>query len=247
MLQLVFFRRKSLKINVINNLGDTLNGSAADDGGEGDNATGRRGYHHGRLKDALIEAARDLIEQRGPQGFSLTEAARLVGVTPAAPYRHFSDRDALMGEVARRGFELFNDRLRQAWNEGRPEAETAFSRMGRAYLDFARQEPGYYRSMFTRAPELDASCPPGGVGPPVAAAQSFALLNEAAGAVLRARRRSGCDPAHLALQVWALSHGAATLMLGGYLPGAGGSDAYSLLESGLRTLVRVDDGFTPQI
>jgi hypothetical protein len=107
--------------------------------------------------------------------------------------------------------------------------------MGRAYLDFARQEPGYYRSMFTRAQELEASCAPGA---PVAAAQSFALLNEAAGAVLRAQRRGGSDSAHLALQVWALSHGAATLMLGGYLPETGGSDAYSLLDTGVRALVR---------
>jgi AcrR family transcriptional regulator len=209
--------------------------SGADGDGSGTDAPARRSYHHGRLKDALIEAARNLIEQRGPQGFSLAEAARLVGVTPAAPYRHFSDRDSLMGEVARRGFDLFNDGLRQAWDEGRPSPEAAFARMGRAYLDFARQEPGYYRSMFTRAQELEASCAPGA---PVAAAQSFALLNEAAGAVLRAQRRGGSDSAHLALQVWALSHGAATLMLGGYLPETGGSDAYSLLDTGVRALVR---------
>ena len=204
----------------------------------GTDTPARRSYHHGRLKEALIEAARALIEQRGPQGFSLTEAARLVGVTPAAPYRHFSDRDSLMGEVARRGFDLFNEGLRQAWDEGRPDPEAAFARMGRAYLDFARQEPGYYRSMFTRAQELDALCAPGVQAPPVAAAQSFALLNEAAAAVLRARRLGGTDSAHLALQVWALSHGAATLMLGGYLPETGGSNAYGLLDSGVRALVR---------
>ncbi len=196
----------------------------------------RRGYHHGRLKDALIEAARNLIEQRGPQGFSLTEAARLVGVTPAAPYRHFSDREALMGEVARRGFDLFNARLRAAWDGGRPDPRVALSRMGRAYLDFARQEPGYYRSMFTQAQE-----PPGGetqgACPPAAAVQSFAAIDEAAAAVLRASRNAGADSGRLALEIWALSHGAATLMLGGYLPAQGGADAYGLLESGVRALV----------
>lgn len=220
------------------NLGDESSNGSAAESATGDRGTGRRGYHHGRLKDALIEAARNLIEQRGPQGFSLAEAARVVGVTPAAPYRHFSDRDSLMCEVARRGFDLFNDRLKQAWNHGRPDPETGLSRMGRAYLDFARQEPGYYRSMFTRALELEASSSPHVGVAPVAAAQSFALLNEAAGAVLRAQRRSGADPAHLALQVWALSHGAATLMLGEYLPQAGGSDAYNLLNSGVNALLR---------
>lgn len=202
-----------------------------------DDGTPRRGYHHGRLKDALIEAARNLIEQRGPQGFSLTEAARLVGVTPAAPYRHFSDREALMGEVARRGFDLFDARLRAAWNGGGPDPDSAFSRMGRAYLDFARQEPGYYRSMFTHAQELEAPGASGG-GPPAAAAQSFAALNEAAAAVLGARLRSDVDAGRLALEVWALSHGVATLMLGGYLPEKGPSDAYNLLDSGVRALIQ---------
>lgn len=198
----------------------------------------RRGYHHGSLKDALIEAARNLIEQRGPQGFSLTEAARIAGVTPAAPYRHFSDREALMGEVARRGFELFNARLRDAWDAGRPDPETALSRMGRAYLDFARREPGYYRSMFTQAPDAQPGREPGAANPPAAAAQSFAALNEAAAAVLAARRKPGADPARLALEIWALSHGAAMLMLGGYLPGGGGADAYGVLERGLRSLIQ---------
>ncbi len=68
---------------------------------------GRRGYHHGRLKDALIEAARSLVAERGPAGFTLSEAAKMVGVTAAAPYRHFSDRNDLMSELARRGFESF--------------------------------------------------------------------------------------------------------------------------------------------
>ena len=53
---------------------------------------GRRGYHHGRLRDALVEAARTLVAERGTAGFTLAEAAKRVGVTAAAPYRHFSDR-----------------------------------------------------------------------------------------------------------------------------------------------------------
>ena len=213
-----------------------MNGGAANgDSGDGDSVR-RRSYHHGRLKEALIEAARDLIQQRGPQGFNLAEAARLVGVTPAAPYRHFSDREALMGEVARRGFELFNARLQAAWDAGRPEPVAAFARMGSAYLDFARQEPGYYRSMFTQAPEAPPE--PGQDGcAPVAALQSFALLEEAAGAALRALRQPDADAAHLALQVWALSHGAATLMLGGYLPASGGADAYQILNLGVRAMI----------
>jgi AcrR family transcriptional regulator len=79
-----------------------------------------RSYHHGNLKEVLLEAARRLIEQHGPVGFSLTEAARLAGVSPAAPYRHFRDRDALLAEVARNGFERFAAKLDMAWNNGIP-------------------------------------------------------------------------------------------------------------------------------
>src|SRR6516164_6716546 len=66
--------------------------------------SGPRAYHHGNLKEALIRAALELIAQKGPAGFTFAEAARWAGVSPAAPYRHFRDRDELLIDVARRGF-----------------------------------------------------------------------------------------------------------------------------------------------
>ena len=96
----------------------------------------------------LLEAARKLIEQYGPAGFSLTEAARLAGVSPAAPYRHFRDRDALLAEVARSGFERFAARLDLAWDNGIPTPLSAFDKLGKAYLAFARDEPASYTVMF---------------------------------------------------------------------------------------------------
>src|SRR5258708_18726165 len=66
-----------------------------------------RGYHHGNLKETLIRAALDLIARKGPSGFTFAEAARFAGVSPAAPYRHFRDRDELLANVALRGFTLF--------------------------------------------------------------------------------------------------------------------------------------------
>ncbi len=71
--------------------------------GSSDGGAGRRGYHHGNLREALIEAALELIGAKGPAGFTVAEAARLAGVSPAAPYRHFRDADALLAEVALRG------------------------------------------------------------------------------------------------------------------------------------------------
>ena len=108
----------------------------------------RKPYHHGNLRQALVAATLTLIEERGPFGFTLAEAARAAGVSAAAPYRHFRGRDELIEEVARQGFAMFADRLERAWNDGRPSALSAFMATGRAYLDFARENPGYYIAMF---------------------------------------------------------------------------------------------------
>jgi len=85
-----------------------------------------RGYHHGNLKEALVRAALELIAEKGPAGFTFADAARWAGVSPAAPYRHYRDRDALLADVARRGFELFAAALAQAWDDG-SEAEVGGS------------------------------------------------------------------------------------------------------------------------
>jgi AcrR family transcriptional regulator len=100
-----------------------------------------RGYHHGNLKEALLRAALELIAQKGPAGFTFAEAARWAGVSPAAPYRHFRDRDELLANVALRGFHQFEAALALAWDEGRPDVFFALDRLGRAYLDFARSAP----------------------------------------------------------------------------------------------------------
>src|SRR5271168_5165364 len=113
-----------------------------------DGGSGRRGYHHGNLREALIDATLELISAKGPAGFTIAEAARLAGVSPAAPYRHFRDAEALLAEVAVRGFDRFAARLTNAWNKGRPDAVRAFEDVGRAYLAFAREEPAYYAAMF---------------------------------------------------------------------------------------------------
>ena len=110
--------------------------------------SGPRGYHHGNLKEALIRAALELIAQKGPAGFTFAEAARWAGVSPAAPYRHFRDRDELLADVARRGFDHFEAVLAAAWDSGRPGVFTAFDRVGKAYLQFAKNEPAYYSAMF---------------------------------------------------------------------------------------------------
>jgi AcrR family transcriptional regulator len=202
----------------------------------------RKGYHHGNLKEALVEAARRFIAERGLGGFTLADAAKLVGVTPAALYRHFSGRDALVTEVAGRGFTLLAERLGRAVRGGGTPLER-FTRMGEAYLAFAEQEPGFYGAMF--APRGEGQPPGVGVwGPPPGASNTARPPSGAFALLVEALTRTfpdgfgGIDPRFIALEVWALSHGLATLDAAGQLPkGPGLPDKYELLRAGVLALV----------
>jgi AcrR family transcriptional regulator len=203
--------------------------------GWGHRHRGRRGYHHGDLREALIAAALSLIAERGPFGFSFVDAARWAGVSPAAPYRHFPDREALMAEVARRGFEKFAATLSSAWGKGEPDPLAALTRLGKAYLAFAREEHGYYAAMF------EAGVAAGTEPALQAAAQSaFAVLREAA-EMLAAKLPPGKRPPAMmtALHIWAMSHGIASL----FARGDGGERTLpmtpdDLLEAGVLVYLR---------
>ncbi|HAP49287.1 MAG TPA: TetR family transcriptional regulator [Afipia sp.] len=171
---------------------------------------GRRegGYHHGNLKEALVQAALDLIANKGPAGFTFAEAARSAGVSPAAPYRHFRDRDELLASVAQQGFEQFESQLTAAWDDGRPDTPTAFQRVGKAYLAFARENPAYYSAMFESGVPLEAN--PALL---VASERAFAIIR-AASERLVAMAPPGVPrpPAMMmALHIWSMSHGIASL------------------------------------
>ncbi|SDD16785.1 DNA-binding transcriptional regulator, AcrR family [Paracoccus isoporae] len=108
----------------------------------------RKTYHHGNLREALVDGAVDLIELSGPQSFSLAEAARRAGVSPAAPYRHFKSREDLLEEVARRGYVEFAEKMDKVYDDGKPNPLAALARLGNSYLEFAQERPGYYQAMF---------------------------------------------------------------------------------------------------
>jgi AcrR family transcriptional regulator len=168
---------------------------------------GQRAYHHGNLREALISAALELIAKKGPAGFTFAEAARFAGVSPAAPYRHFRDRDELLASVALRGFEQFEAALSRAWDDGRPEPFAALDRLGRAYLEFARTEPAYYSAMFEAgiAPDTNPELRPAGD-------RAFAVLRSAAEKLCAQMPLQGRPPAlTLALHIWAMAHGIASL------------------------------------
>lgn len=192
----------------------------------------KRGYHHGNLKEALVEACLKLIAEKGPEGFTLSEAAREAGVTPAAVYRHFEGREDLIAEAARQGFEIFADLLEYAYGKGQPSALAAFEATGRAYLAFARKHPGHYVAMFEsgvavqRTPELAA-----------AAHRSMAVMEKAArdlSSHMPPAKRP--PPAMVWAHVWALSHGVVELFARG-----GARSPFppeELLESGIGVYLR---------
>ena len=193
----------------------------------------RRGYHHGNLREALIGAARRLVAERGPAGFTLADAAKLAGVTAAAPYRHFADRDALMEELAARGFAMFGERLLKAWDLGRPDTVKAMHRMGTAYLGFARDEPGLYSAMFGSVRTLEA--PNAGA----AADRALDVLFQASAAILRDHGAPVTGARDLAFQVWSLSHGIAMLTVAGHLAPRSGCDPEGIMDSAASALVEM--------
>ena len=169
----------------------------------------RRGYHHGNLREALLDAALELIAAKGPAGLAIAEAARLAGVSPAAPYRHFRDADALIAEVAVRGFERFAEALSRAWNDGKPDPIRAYDALGRAYLGFARLEPAYYAAMFEA--RIAAEAHP---GLQAAGDRAFAVLKDASERLIADLPRDNRPPAlMMALHVWSMAHGIASLFV----------------------------------
>ncbi len=194
----------------------------------------KRGYHHGNLRQALIDAALTLIAAHGPNGFTLSEAAKAADVTPAAVYRHFAGRDDLIAEVARQGYDIFAALMEFAYNNGKPSALAAFEATGRAYLAFARKYPGHYMAMFESGLSLNAH-------PELAlvAQKARAVLETAADQLshhLPANKRppSSMFSAH----IWALSHGVVELFMRG-APGAKSQfSPEDLLEAGIGIYLR---------
>jgi AcrR family transcriptional regulator len=171
----------------------------------------RRSYHHGNLREALVAAAIRLIQEKGPAGFTIAEAARVAGVSPAAPYRHFRDRDALLAEIAKQGFDEFSSRLKDGWRDGQPDPVAALHRLGGAYLSLAREQPATYAAMFEAGlcvadyPDLAT-----------ASEAAFAVLRTACEAVAAALPAQQRPPGlMMALHIWSLSHGIASLFARG--------------------------------
>jgi AcrR family transcriptional regulator len=194
----------------------------------------KRGYHHGNLRQALVEAALALIAEKGPTGFTLSEAAKTAEVTPAAVYRHFAGREDLLAEVARQGYDIFAALMEFAYNNGKPTALAAFEATGRAYLAFARKYPGHYMAMFESGLNLQTY-------PDLAlvAQKSRDVIERAAEKLAQHLPADKRPPSTMvSAHIWALSHGVVELFMRGS-PGAKSPfPAEDLLETGIGIYLR---------
>ncbi len=194
----------------------------------------KQGYHHGNLRQALVEAALKLISEHGPTGFTLSEAAKAADVTPAAVYRHFAGRDDLIAEVARQGYDIFAALMEFAYNGGKPSALAAFEATGRAYLAFARKYPGHYMAMFESGLILNTH-------PDLAlvAQKARNVLERAAESLSQHLPEGKRPPASMfSAHIWAMSHGVVELFMRG-APGAKSPfSPEDLLEAGIGIYLR---------
>lgn len=171
-------------------------------------------YHHGNLRQALLNAALRLLEQEGEAGLGLRDLARAVGVSPAAPYRHFDSRAALLEALAVTGFQRFTAAMEAVAASDSPDLMTA---MGKTYVMFALDNANLFRLMFS--PQLQRDKRP---GLRMAADKAYQTLRYLAGDDLKSGRV-------MALAAWARVHGLAVLLLDGQIAIQAGEDIEALI------------------
>ncbi|MCY1047384.1 TetR/AcrR family transcriptional regulator [Corallococcus sp. bb12-1] len=165
-------------------------------------------YHHGDLRQALVDAAVALISEEGFGALTLREVARRAGVTHAAPYRHFTDKEALLEAVAIEGFRTMAREMRERMATAPPGPLDQLSAAGVAYVLFAVRHPPHFRVMFGphfRHP-LKPESPPG-------EEDAFALLVRGIASGQAAGLLRAGDPRALTLTAWSLVHGLASLFV----------------------------------
>jgi AcrR family transcriptional regulator len=177
-------------------------------------AARRRGrYHHGNLREALVEAALQLVTTQGLDALTLRAAARRAGVSQAAPYRHFASKEALLAAVSEKGFRAMAAAMREALASAGDPPLARFHALGRAYIEFARAHPSQLRVMFGRE-MADRSAHP---ALQEAAVDTYRLLVDAIAHCQGAGLVRAGDPEELAVSAWAMVHGFSALAIDGQL------------------------------
>ena len=175
-------------------------------------ASGKRArYHHGDLAHALLGAVRQLVERDGADRMSVSKACRMAGVSTAAPYKHFADRNDILRSLCDIGFDELREAM-QAARDGVPEpGEARVAEIGKSYVAFAAANPGLFRVMFGMKRELSD---PDDADHALEAKACFQVViadvAEAAGL------EPGSEPAmRLSIMLWTFVHGVSTLLIDG--------------------------------
>lgn len=172
-------------------------------------------YHHGDVRNVLLQQAENILTDEGPAGLSLRRLARLTGVSEAAPYRHFDGKDGILAAVAIAAFERFAEQLESA-ADSHPNHEERIMALGAAYVQFAVENPQHFRLIFGRErPPLDQY-------PALrdAADNAFDVLQRAVTSVDRKAEMTLAEAAsayNRALAAWSRAHGIAMLVIDGMI------------------------------
>lgn len=172
----------------------------------------RKPYHHGNLREALLEASIQLVGEVGPTAFTLREVARRAGVSHNAPYRHFQDKNALLAAVAAQGFDELTEAMTQAAGQ-HLDSRDRLKHAGLAYITFALRRPEHFTVMFD-APSSQETHPEAAI----ASKRAFSVLLDLVQACQDKKPSSSQDPLPFALLAWSMVHGIAKLATTGRLP-----------------------------
>jgi AcrR family transcriptional regulator len=172
----------------------------------------KNSYHHGNLRQALMDAALVCIREKGADKLSLRALAREVGVSQAAPYRHFEDKVALLSALASDGFERLAGSMEVLMGDIKLDPLAAFQRAGQAYVEFAQQNPETYRLMYImKAADFDdnemAACH----------TSAFHLLEQTVDAGLASGAFKAASKDAIVLAAWSMAHGYAQLVIDGII------------------------------
>ncbi|HXA43668.1 MAG TPA: TetR/AcrR family transcriptional regulator [Candidatus Solibacter sp.] len=195
-----------------------------------------RGYHHGDLRRALMDAGIEILGEHGVDGLSLREVARRAGVSQAAPYHHFADKGSLLSAIAEQGYLELAEALRAGASHAGGTALQRFHGMGVAYVRFAVEHPGMFRLLFR--PEMLATASPAGT---FAATASYRVLEEVLVAAIAEGSVTGPRD-DVALAAWCAVHGAAIL----YVDGPLGADERTWEDIANTVTVILGLGFVPR-
>lgn len=172
-------------------------------------------YHHGNLRDALITAAASIIEESGSADFLISDAAKLAGVSVAAPYRHFKDKDDLLTAVSELGFFALDEQMREIASGYEYGSQACIVELGKGYIRFVTSRPAFFNLMWGDAGATTMSNM-AQTQRELRVSGMWLLVNQVE-AWCEKQRVKDAEPIDIALKLWAMAIGISHLVINGHL------------------------------